>query len=131
MAATAAGLAPATTSGAAAPEVTVAGLVRMSTCDWPGRLVATVFLQGCPWRCGYCHNPHLQPAAGPESRGFASTLAWLDGRRGLLDAVVFSGGEPTAQAALGPAMREVARLGGRYEGFVPQPVVEKIRKALA
>ena len=89
----------------------VGGVTPFSTADWPGRLSAVLFLQGCPWRCGYCHNPHLQPAAGPESRGFASTLAWLDGRRGLLDAVVFSGGEPTAQAALGPAMREVARLG--------------------
>ena len=89
----------------------VGGVTPFSTADWPGRLSAVLFLQGCPWRCGYCHNPHLQPAAGPESRGFASTLAWLDGRRGLLDAVVFSGGEPTAQAALGAAMREVARLG--------------------
>ena len=89
----------------------IGGVTPFSTTDWPGRLAAVLFLQGCPWRCGYCHNPHLQPAAGPESRGFASTLAWLDGRRGLLDAVVFSGGEPTAQAALGPAMREVARLG--------------------
>jgi len=89
----------------------VGGITPFSTADWPGRLAAVLFLQGCPWRCGYCHNPHLQPAAGHESRGFASTLAWLVGRRGLLDAVVFSGGEPTAQAALGPAMREVARLG--------------------
>ncbi len=89
----------------------IGGVTPFSTADWPGRLAAVLFLQGCPWRCGYCHNPHLQPAAGPESRGFASTLAWLDGRRGLLDAVVFSGGEPTAQSALGPAMREVARLG--------------------
>ena len=102
-------------SGRAVPgepgALRVGGVTPFSTADWPGRLSAVLFLQGCPWRCGYCHNPHLQPAAGPESRGFASTLAWLEGRRGLLDAVVFSGGEPTAQAALGPAMREVARLG--------------------
>ena len=98
-------------AGAAADALRIGGLQPFTTIDYPGALAAVVFVQGCPWRCPYCHNPHLQPAAGPESRGFASTLAWLDGRRGLLDAVVFSGGEPTAQAALGPAMREVARLG--------------------
>ena len=82
----------------------IGGVTPFSTTDWPGRLAAVLFLQGCPWRCGYCHNPHLQPAIGPVARDYPSTLAWLEGRRGLLDAVVFSGGEPTAQAALGPAM---------------------------
>ncbi|CAG1004387.1 hypothetical protein BURK1_03111 [Burkholderiales bacterium] len=89
----------------------IGGVTPFSTTDWPGRLAAVLFLQGCPWRCGYCHNPHLQPATGPVARDYASTLAWLEGRRGLLDAVVFSGGEPTAQAALGSAMREVADRG--------------------
>lgn len=89
----------------------IGGVTPFSTTDWPGRLAAVLFLQGCPWRCGYCHNPHLQPATGPAARDYPSTLAWLEGRRGLLDAVVFSGGEPTAQAALGSAMREVAGRG--------------------
>ena len=89
----------------------IGGVTPFSTTDWPGRLAAVLFLQGCPWRCGYCHNPHLQPAIGPVARDYPSTLAWLEGRRGLLDAVVFSGGEPTAQAALGSAMREVAGRG--------------------
>lgn len=92
----------------------IGGVVPFSTSDWPGRLAAVLFLQGCPWRCGYCHNPHLQPAARDPRIGAidGTTLsAWLDRRRGLLDAVVFSGGEPTAQAALGDAMREVADAG--------------------
>ena len=89
----------------------VGGLVPFSAVDWPGKLAAVVFLQGCPWRCGYCHNPHLQ---GGESDpdGSGSTLDdFLDARAGLLDAVVFSGGEPTAQAALPDALREVATRG--------------------
>ena len=40
----------------------VGGLTRLSTADYPGELAAVVFCQGCPWRCGYCHNPHLIPA---------------------------------------------------------------------
>jgi len=89
----------------------IGGITPFSSTDWPGKLAAVLFLQGCPWRCGYCHNPHLQPGEREGGHDFASILAWLDRRRGLLDAVVFSGGEPTAHAELGPAMREVAARG--------------------
>lgn len=92
-------------------ELRIGGVAPFSTTDWPGRLAAVLFLQGCPWRCGYCHNPHLQPADGSGGHELVSVLAWLDRRRGLLDAVVFSGGEPTVDAALGSAMREVAARG--------------------
>ena len=53
---------PALASGTSAPvaeQLQIAGLARLSSCDWPGKLVATVFLQGCPLDCGYCHNPGL------------------------------------------------------------------------
>jgi pyruvate formate lyase activating enzyme len=108
---TATGLVPSTTSGAAAPEVVVAGLVRMSKCDWPGHLVATVFLQGCPWRCGYCHNPDLIDPRAPGVLAWSEVLAFLDRRRGLLDGVVFTGGEPTLDAALPAAIADVRARG--------------------
>ncbi len=90
----------------------VGGLVPFTTTDYPGKLAAVVFAQGCPWRCGYCHNPHLLPPRGTDEVAWSDVLAWLDGRRGLLDAVVFSGGEPTAQSGLADAMRAV-----RAKGF--------------
>jgi pyruvate formate lyase activating enzyme len=89
----------------------VGGFVPFSTTDWPGKLAAVVFTQGCAWRCRYCHNPHLIPAQGPEERDWASVLAWLATRKGLLEAVVFSGGEPTGQPGLADALREVRSLG--------------------
>jgi pyruvate formate lyase activating enzyme len=91
--------------------LTIAGLARLSFCDWPGRLVATVFLQGCPWRCGYCHNPDLIDARAAAT--MSAHLVWthLLQRRGLIDAVVFSGGEPTGQAGLPAAMASVRELG--------------------
>ena len=95
-----------------APSLRVGGVVPFSTTDWPGRLAAVVFVQGCPWRCGYCHNPHLIPAQGPREESWQDILGWLDTRRGLLDAVVFSGGEPTVQPALPAAIRAV-----RAKGF--------------
>ena len=89
----------------------VGGFVPFTSTDYPGALAAVVFCQGCPWRCGYCHNPHLVPARGEGERGFDGILEWLENRRGLLDAVVFSGGEPTAQAALDEAMDAVRARG--------------------
>lgn len=89
----------------------VGGLVPFTSTDYPGALAAVVFCQGCPWRCGYCHNPHLVPATGDDERDFGSLVEWLAQRRGLLDAVVFSGGEPTAQAALPDAIAAVRELG--------------------
>lgn len=98
---------------ASAPSLRVGGLVPFASTDYPNALAAVIFCQGCPWRCGYCHNPHLIPSRGGDEHDFAHILDWLASRRGLLDAVVFSGGEPTAQAALSPAIDAVRALGFR------------------
>ncbi len=87
------------------------GFVPLSTVDYPGELSAVVFLQGCPWRCRYCHNPHLQPRAGAQSVSWAAIMRFLERRAGLLDAVVFRGGEPTVQRGLERSMGEVRNLG--------------------
>jgi pyruvate formate lyase activating enzyme len=97
----------------AATELRVAGLTRLSTCDWPGELVATVFCQGCAWDCAYCHNPGLQPMQSDARIPWGEIAAFLEGRCGLLDGVVFSGGEPTIQPALLSAVRAVRSLGFR------------------
>lgn len=105
---------PAAPASAAAEALVVGGLQPFTTIDYPGALAAVVFVQGCPWRCGYCHNPQLQPrvkpaeAAGP---GWAALRPWLARRVGLIDAVVFSGGEPTLDPALPAAMAEVRAIG--------------------
>jgi pyruvate formate lyase activating enzyme len=91
----------------------VGGFTPLSTSDWPGMLAAVVFCQGCPWRCAYCHNPDLIPAQSESEIAWKDILAFLRRRQGLLDAVVFSGGEPTLQAGLPDAMREVRALGFR------------------
>ena len=83
----------------------------MSTCDWPGRLVATVFLQGCPWSCTYCHNQDLLDPRAPGVMAWAEVLTFLDRRAGLLDGVVFSGGEPTRSRGLAAAVDEVRARG--------------------
>lgn len=94
-------------------QIKVGGYTPFSATEYPGLLSAVVFVQGCPWRCGYCHNPHLQPRTSAAPLSWPSLLATLERRAGLLDAVVFCGGEPTMDPALGDAIRDVRAMGFR------------------
>jgi pyruvate formate lyase activating enzyme len=77
----------------------IAGISKLSTVDWPGNLVTTVFLQGCPWRCNYCHNSEILDPRVPGTVNWETeVIPHLQSRIGLLDGIVFSGGEPTMQA---------------------------------
>lgn len=92
--------------------VVLGGMVPFTTIDYPGKLAAVLFCQGCAWRCSYCHNPDLQPLPLTDAgRSWVSALAFLRSRQGLLEAVVFSGGEPLLQSGLLAAMAEVKELG--------------------
>ena len=93
------------------PVLRIGGVTPLSTVDWPGQLAAVVFLQGCPWRCAYCHNNDLQSACGDGRVPWAQLESLLKLRKGLLDGVVFSGGEPTAQGGLVDAVQRVRELG--------------------
>lgn len=113
---------------AAAHELNIAGITPFSTVDWPDMLTATVFLQGCPWNCFYCHNPALIDPRAQGEVSWSDVTDLLCDRIGLLDGVVFSGGEPTLQRALVPAMEIVRALGfqvglhtaGAYPGLLAQ-----------
>lgn len=90
----------------------IAGLEKCSCVDYPGRLAAVVFTAGCNWNCFYCHNrPLLNPQGGASRLAPETVLDWLARRRGFLDAVVISGGEPTLQAGLDEFIRAVRALG--------------------
>jgi len=89
----------------------VGGLTPFTTIDFPDRLAAVVFCQGCPWRCGFCHNPHLLSLRTTTTLPWPEVMVWLNTRRGLLDGVVFSGGEPLLQRGLGKAIAEVRAMG--------------------
>ncbi len=91
----------------------IGGLTPCTAIDYPGELAAVVFCQGCPWRCAYCHNRHLLPEQADGTIRWEEVIRFLKRRQGLLDAVVFSGGEPTMQAWLPAAISTVKQLGFR------------------
>jgi len=92
-------------------QIVVGGLTPLTTIDYPGELAAVVFLQGCPWRCGYCQNHDLIPRDNQNAIAWQEVVSLLENRKGLLDAVVFSGGEPTRHAGLAEAMQQVKSMG--------------------
>lgn len=94
-------------------ELLVGGITPLTSTDFPGCLAAVIFCQGCPWQCGYCQNTHLIPPRAEHLVPWQEVLKFLKRRQGLLDAVVFSGGEPTLQTALPEAIDEVRALGFR------------------
>jgi pyruvate formate lyase activating enzyme len=91
----------------------LSGFVPLSLCDYPGRVAAVVFTQGCNFRCPWCHNGHLlSMAADPAARvDEARVMAVLSERRKRLGGVVVTGGEPSLQADLPHFLMRLKLLG--------------------
>lgn len=87
------------------------GLQKMTLLDFPGRVACTVFLAGCDFRCPFCHNSDLLDAGAPAEMDDAALLAFLEKRRGLLDGVAFTGGEPLLRPELPELLRKIRALG--------------------
>ncbi len=89
----------------------IAGLQKMTLLDFPGKVACTVFLQGCNFRCPFCHNSDLLPGQGQPLMDDTQLLAFLQKRKGLLDGVCITGGEPTLQPQLPQLLRRIRELG--------------------
>ena len=90
----------------------IGGLQKLSLIDYPGKTCAVIFTQGCNFRCSYCHNPELvYPEFFAEPIPFEHVYEFLKTKAGLLDGVVFSGGEPTLQEDLIDRIQDVRSLG--------------------
>jgi len=89
----------------------IAGLQKMTLLDFPGKVACTVFLQGCNFRCPFCHNSDLLGKEGPEGMTDRELLSFLEKRRGILDGVCITGGEPTLQPELENLIRAIKEMG--------------------
>jgi pyruvate formate lyase activating enzyme len=91
----------------------IGGFQSCSLCDFPGRVAAVIFLQGCNFRCPYCHNQRLLPSIVPVDRLIhpSDIMEKLHHRKDVLNGVVLCGGEPTLQADLPEFIEEIHRMG--------------------
>ena len=90
----------------------ICGFNKTTLLDYPGRVACTIFLGGCNFRCPFCQNGGLveRPEQQPEySR--EEILSFLKKRKGILDGVCISGGEPTLSPSLGSLLQDIKRLG--------------------
>jgi pyruvate formate lyase activating enzyme len=108
---------------------------KSSLIDYPGKISAIVFTQGCNFGCPYCHNPELvDPGRFIDDLEISDVLSFLEKRIGQLDAVVITGGEPTIHSDLIEFMETVKGLGYLIKldtnGTNPGMVRKAIRKGI-
>ena len=89
----------------------ITGLQKMTLLDFPGKVACTVFLQGCNFRCPFCHNSDLLGSESDQHIPKDELLNFLKKRRGLLDGVCITGGEPTLQPDLKELIADIKALG--------------------
>ena len=87
----------------------IQGLQRVSLLDYPGQVACTVFTSGCNLRCPFCHNASLvlpNRSHSPEMEA-PEFFEFLVSRKGKLDGVCISGGEPLLQPDLEMFIRKI------------------------
>lgn len=113
----------------------IAGMQKTSLIDYPEKLSCVIFTQGCNMNCGYCHNRALiyrQPKNGLIKE--TDVLSFLEKRRGLLDGVVVTGGEPTLQKDLSGFLEKVRNMGYKIKldtnGTSPDVLLQLLDRGL-
>lgn len=110
----------------------IGGLQKLTLLDFPGHVACTVFLQGCNFRCPFCHNTSL--VLGTEGIRETEVLDFLKKRQGLLDGVAVTGGEPLLSAQIDTLLEKFKALGYRVKldtnGSFPQRLRELIERGL-
>ncbi len=91
----------------------IGGMQKLTLLDYPGKVACTIFLSGCNLRCPYCHNPGLVLPEQSNGPGISETelFSFLEQRKGKLDGVCVTGGEPTLQPGLPEFLENIRGLG--------------------
>ncbi len=111
------------------------GLQKLSLLDYPGRLAATIFTGGCNLRCPFCHNPLLVTRFSECERiSEEEVFTFLEKRKGLLDGVCITGGEPLLHEDLADFIIKVRKMGFLVKldtnGAFPEKLDSLIRRSL-
>ena len=111
------------------------GLQKMTLLDFPGRVACTVFLNGCSFRCPWCHNYELAVESAEPVMEEDEFFAFLKKRVGLLEGVAVTGGEPCLSPELPAFLRKVREMGFLTKldtnGAHPEMLEQILREGLA
>ncbi|MBR3816739.1 MAG: anaerobic ribonucleoside-triphosphate reductase activating protein [Clostridia bacterium] len=89
----------------------ISGMQKLTLLDYPGKTAAIIFTYGCNFRCPFCHNALLVTGECTDTLSEEEVFAFLEKRKGILDAVCITGGEPTLQKDLKQFILKVRSLG--------------------
>jgi len=91
----------------------IGGFQKLSLLDYADHLCCTLFTPGCNFRCPYCHNPELVDLENSriEEIPLAFIMEFLESRKGFLDGVCITGGEPTLQENLDNFIEKICPMG--------------------
>ena len=113
----------------------IAGLQKLTLLDYPGKTACTVFTPGCNFRCPFCHNALLVTSPVTDYVSEDEFFAFLSKRKGILDGVCITGGEPTLQKDLIPFAEKIRAMGFLIKldtnGYRPDVLGEFLEKGLA
>ena len=106
----------------------------MTLLDFPGKVACTVFIGGCDFRCPFCHNFELADGTAKPVMEDEELLNFLSGRKGLLDGVAFTGGEPMINPGLPELIRKIRGLGYAIKldtnGYHPETLALLLKEGL-
>ncbi len=113
----------------------ISGLQKLTLLDYPGRVACTVFTGGCNFRCPFCHNaPLVLPGFEEESISEDEVLEFLRKRRGVLDGVAITGGEPLLHRDIDSFLEKVHALGYKIKldtnGSFPEHLMDVVSAGL-
>ena len=108
----------------------IGGLQKTTLLDFPNRLACIVFTRGCNFRCPYCYNTELIPLPQEEPENLTSFWDFLESRRGILDGVCVTGGEPLVQQDLLDFLREIRQRGFEIKLDTNGSFPERLEKVL-
>ena len=107
------------------------GLQKMTLLDFPGRIACTVFLSGCDMRCPFCHNSELAEGKAPPVMTAGELLSFLTKRKGMLDGVAVTGGEPLLREETLDLLRQIRTLGYPVKLDTNGTHPDRLRRAVA